>query len=238
MEGKNTVRLYDSTLTGNMADLDVNDGNTWTVILYQSMSGDAEIGEGRFEMVGGKLASGNGGLFYTTNTQSEFVLSGVDITAADDSEYFLRATGNSNARGWGRAGANGAECAFTAIAQEMNGNILWDSISTLDFYMTSGSVLTGAFLNDESSAGDGGEGYCSLTIQEGSAWIVTGDSVLTTLSSEGSITDAQGNAVSVVGADGTVYVQGTSQYKVTVSQYADTCDLSGAGTVSGWGGNV
>lgn len=31
----NTVRLYDSTLTGNMPDLEQND-NTWTVILFHS----------------------------------------------------------------------------------------------------------------------------------------------------------------------------------------------------------
>ena len=49
LEGLNSVRLYDCDLTGNMADLDQND-NTWTVILYQSMSGDSEVGEGRFEM--------------------------------------------------------------------------------------------------------------------------------------------------------------------------------------------
>ena len=83
MEGKNNVRLYDTTLLGNMADLDVNGDNTWTVILYQSMSGDSEVGEGKFEMAGGTLVSKNGGLFYTTNTQSEFVLSGVAIEAAD-----------------------------------------------------------------------------------------------------------------------------------------------------------
>ena len=54
LEGLNSVRLYDCDLTGNMADLDQND-NTWTVILYQSMSGDSEVGEGRFEMEGGDV---------------------------------------------------------------------------------------------------------------------------------------------------------------------------------------
>ena len=54
LEGLNTVRLFDSSLTGNMPDLEQND-NTWTVILYQSMSGDSAVGEGKFEMVGGTL---------------------------------------------------------------------------------------------------------------------------------------------------------------------------------------
>lgn len=102
LEGLNSVRLYDCDLTGNMSDLEQND-HTWTVILYQSMSGDSAIGEGRFEMSGGTLVSGNGGIFYTTNTESEFVLSNVEISA-DDSEYFLRCTGNANQRGWGQMG--------------------------------------------------------------------------------------------------------------------------------------
>ena len=107
-----------------MADLDQND-NTWTVILYQSMSGDSEVGEGSFEMEGGSLVSGNGGIFYTTNTESEFVLSNVEISA-DNSEYFLRCTGNANQRGWGQSGANGADCAFTAINQKMDGDVIWE----------------------------------------------------------------------------------------------------------------
>ena len=135
LEGLNAVRLYDCTLSGNMADLDQND-NTWNVILYQSMSGDSQVGKGSFEMTGGTLIANNGGIFYTTNTESEFVLSNVTIQAAADSEYFLRCTGNSNQRGWGTAGANGADCVFTGIAQQMQGNAIWDSISTLDLYLT------------------------------------------------------------------------------------------------------
>ncbi|MDD3214018.1 MAG: right-handed parallel beta-helix repeat-containing protein [Eubacteriales bacterium] len=233
LEGLNTVRLFNSSLTGNMPDQDQND-NTWTVILYQSMSGDSEVGEGRFEMTGGELISQNGGLFYTTNTQSEFVLSNVAITATDSSEYFLRCTGNSNQRGWGTAGANGASCKFTGINQEMNGNVIWDSISQLNLYVTQGSVLTGAVLDDETNAGDGGSGYCTLSVDTASSWVVTGDSTVTTLNNAGRVVDADGNTVTIAGMDGTLYVQGTSQYTVTVSQYATTCDLSEAGIASSW----
>ena len=236
LEGLNSVRLYNCDLTGNMSDLEQND-NTWTVILYQSMSGDSAIGEGRFEMDGGSLVSGNGGIFYTTNTESEFVLSNVEISA-DDSEYFLRCTGNANQRGWGQTGANGADCTFTAINQTMNGDVIWDSISTLNFYMTQGSTLTGAVLDDESCAGEGGEGAANLTIDADSKWIVTGDSVVTNLAREGSVVDEAGNTVSIVGQDGTVYVQGDSEYTVTVSNYAESCDLSGAGIVSEWDSSV
>ena len=233
LEGLNTVRLYDCNLSGDMPDQEQND-NTWTVILYQSMSGDSEVGEGRFEMVGGSLTSANGGLFYTTNTESEFVLSGVQIKAAEDSEYFLRCTGNSNRRGWGQTGANGADCTFTAIAQEMDGDVIWDSISTLNLYVTGGSVLRGAVIDDESCAGTGGDGSCTLVIDEGSTWVVTGNSTVTNLSCAGTIRDAAGNAVSIVDADGAVLAEGTSEYTVTVNDYSTACDLSGAGSAASW----
>lgn len=233
MEGLNTVRLYDCTLSGDMDDLSVND-NTWTVIVYQSMSGDSQIGKGHFEMSGGTLESANGGLFYTTNTESEFILSGVDITAAEDCEYFLRATGNANQRGWGRSGSNGADLTFTGLNQMMEGDVQWDSISTLDMYVAEGSQLIGAVINDESCAGEGGDGSCSLYIDADSAWVVTGDSVLTNLYCEGSITDESGNAVRIVAGDGTVLAEGGSEFTITVSSYADACDMTGRGAISDW----
>ena len=230
LEGLNTVRLYDCTLTGDMPDQEQND-NTWTVILYQSMSGDSQVGRGTFMMDGGKLSSANGGLFYTTNTESVFVLRNVEIEQAEDCEYFLRCTGNSNARGWGKAGANGADCDFTAISQQMKGDVIWDSISTLDLYLTEASVLTGSVLDDETHAGDGGDGFCRIVIDAGSTWVVTGDSRVTRLENEGTIVDADGKTVTVAGTDGTVYVQGDSSLTVTVDSYDSAADFTGAGSV-------
>ena len=233
IEGLNSIHLFDSDLTGNMSDSEQNDC-TWNVILYQSMSGDSEVGNSTFEMNGGSLTAGNGGMFYTTNTESTITLSDVDITYADDSEFFLKCTGNNNQRGWGESGANGADCLFTAENQEMQGDVVWDSISQLDFYMTDESTLTGAVTDDESNAGEGGDGYCNLYIGEGCTWTVTGDSTLTSLSSSGTITDEDGNTVTVKGTDGTVYVEGESSYTVTVASYSDTADLSGASSTTQW----
>ena len=91
IEGLNSIHLYDCDLTGNMSDLDQND-NTWTVILYQSMSGDSEVGNSTFQMDGGSLTSENGGVFYTTNTESTITLNNVDINYNDDNEFFLQCT--------------------------------------------------------------------------------------------------------------------------------------------------
>ena len=233
IEGLNSLRLYNSNLTGNMSDDDQND-TTWTVILYQSMSGDSEVGNSTFQMDGGTITSKNGGLFYTTNTECTIALKDVDITYNDDSEFFLQCTGNNNQRGWGQSGANGSDCNFTADSQDMKGNVIWDSISDLDFYMTNGSTLEGAFVNDESNAGNGGDGYCNVVIDKDSTWTVTGDSTITSLSNEGTITDADGKTVSIVGTDGTTYVEGDSDYTITVDSYQDSADTSSATAIDDW----
>ena len=227
IEGLNSIHLYDCDLTGNMSDLDQND-NTWTVILYQSMSGDSEVGNSTFQMDGGSLTSENGGVFYTTNTESTITLNNVDINYNDDNEFFLQCTGNTNQRGWGQAGANGADCHFTGISQDMQGNVIWDSISDLDFYLTEGSSLTGAVVDDESYAGEGGEGYCNVYVSADSTWTVTGDSTVSSLENEGTIVDSNGKTVTIQGTDGTVYVQGDSEYTITTGSYSDTADMSGA----------
>ena len=227
IEGLNSIHLYDCDLTGNMSDLDQND-NTWTVILYQSMSGDSEVGNSTFQMDGGSLTSENGGVFYTTNTESTITLNNVDINYNDDNEFFLQCTGNTNQRGWGQAGANGADCHFTGISQDMQGNVIWDSISDLDFYLTDGSSLTGAVVDDESYAGEGGEGYCNVYVSADSTWTVIGDSTVSSLENEGTIVDSNGKTVTIQGTDGTVYVQGDSEYTITTGSYSDTADMSGA----------
>lgn len=233
IEGLNSLHLYNTNLTGNMSDDEQND-TTWTVILYQSMSGDSEVGNSTFQMEGGSLTSNNGGLFYTTNTESTIALKDVDISESNDSEFFLQCTGNNNQRGWGNAGDNGADCHFTAQSQEMEGNVIWDSISDLDFYMTEGSSLTGAVLQDETYAGEGGEGYCNVYVSKDSTWTVTGDSRVTSLANEGTITDGDGKTVTIKGEDGTVYVEGDSACTITTGSYTDTADLSGVTAIDEW----
>lgn len=218
IEGLNSLKLTDCDLTGNIPENEQNDCN-WTVILYQSMSGDSEVGNSNFSMTGGSLTSENGGMFYTTNTESTFYLSGVDLNYSDSNDFLLKCTGNSNARGWGSSGANGADCEFTADSQTMAGKIIWDSISQLDVSLKNKSTWTGSFVQDESNAGNGGDGYADLTVDSSSTWIVDGDSTLSSLTCKGTITDEDGNTVTVKGSDGTTYVEGTSDYTITISSY-------------------
>lgn len=97
-----------------------------------------------------------------------------------------------------------------------------------------GSTLTGAVVDDETYAGNGGDGYCNLYIDKDSTWIVTGDSTVSSLSCEGTIRDADGNTVTVKGTDGTIYIEGTSAYTITADSYSDTADMSGAPAESSW----
>lgn len=218
IEGLNSLSLTNCDLSGHIQENEQNDCD-WTVILYQSMSGDSEVGNAVFNMTGGSLTSENGGLFYTTNTESTFNLNNVNITPSSNNEFFLKCTGNANKRGWGQSGANGADCSFTTENQKMEGDVIWDSISTLDFKMTEGSTLTGGFIQDESCAGNGGSGKADLSIDATSTWIVTKDSQLSSLTNKGTIKDAEGKTVTIKGSDGTVYVQGDSAYTVTVDSY-------------------
>ncbi len=231
IEGLNSIRLYDCDLSGNMPENEQNDV-VWNVIVYQSMSGDSEVGNGTFQMSGGTLTANAGGMFYTTNTESTFYLSDVDITYSDDNPFFLQVTGNSNARGWGTSGSNGADCSFTADKQECVGDIIYDSISNLDFYLENGSSLTGAVKDDETWAGNGGSGEAKLYIDSTSKWVVTADSTLTALYNEGEVVDSNGKTVTIKSTDGTVYVQGDSNLTVTVSDYSTSADFSGAYTAN------
>lgn len=219
IEGLNSLSLTNCALSGHIQENEQNDCD-WTVILYQSMSGDSEVGNAVFNMTGGSLTSENGGLFYTTNTESTFNLKNVNITPSSNNEFFLKCTGNANKRGWGQSGANGADCSFTAENQKMEGDVIWDSISNLKFKMTEGSIFTGGFIQDESCAGNGGSGTADLSIDAASTWIVTKDSRLSGLTNKGTIKDADGKTVTIKGSNGTVYVQGDSACTVTVDSYA------------------
>ncbi|HWP21831.1 MAG TPA: hypothetical protein VN417_03725 [Candidatus Cryosericum sp.] len=193
VEGKNSVTLNNVTLSGNMpASTDANE-NIHNIMLYQSMSGDAEVGQSSFTATGGSILANAGDMFYVTNTTCAITLSSVALTLANDT--LLNVCGNSNSRGWGTAGANGGTCVFTVSGQMMNGNILVDAISSLDFSMLSGSVFTGA-INPSGAAGT-----ANVTIEDGCQWILTGDCYITSFT---------GSVDNIVTNGYTVYVNGVA----------------------------
>ncbi len=230
IEGKNTIRLFDCELEGSMIASDLNDNNVWNIIVYQSMSGDADVGTSEYDMIGGQLITHAGPIVYNTNTSSYITFKDVDIIRGDDTTYFLQVTGNSSSRTWGTAGRNGANCIFSAYEQEMIGDIVYDTISNLDLYILDGSHFEGALLCDDSfNGGNTGDGIANAYIDADSTWVVTGDSVITgTLACAGAIENAK-----VVDATGAV-VYGDGEYTVTVGAFTTDVDTTGAGAVPVW----
>lgn len=179
VEGKNSVKLTDCTLSGKMqGTYNDNSENIQCIMIYQSMSGDADVGEAYFEANGGEITSLAGDMFYVTNTSCEIKLSGVKFNMADG--VLLRAVGNSSSRGWGKSGENGGDVKMTLTDQTVEGDIVVDEISSLDLDM-SGSVLTGAINADNSG------GNISVFLDENSTWNLTSDSYISSF--EGDISN-------------------------------------------------
>lgn len=229
MEGLNTIRISNSTLTSTLAGATASDPIADGIIIYQSTSGDAETTTGEralFQALDSTLSSAieSGAMFYVTNTTADIVLSGTTLDFDSNAANLMTIAGNDS-NNWGSAGSNGGDVNFTAIDETISGNIDVDSISTLELYLTQGTNYTGAITN---------EGTTSVTVDSNSTWVVTGDSTVSSLSvaSGGKIVDASGKTVTIV-ANGSTVVQGESSVTVTVEgDYSTTADLSGAVSVT------
>ena len=203
IEGSNSIALTNCTTTGSMSTNGTSaDENVHAVMLYQSMSGDAEVGTSSLTLTGGSLTGKAGDLFYITNTHAVLNLSGVTLTNEDASGNLLTVAGNSASHGWGTAGQNGAQVEFTADSQTLNGAITVDSISTLDLTLKNGSVFTGTInIVDNAEGGTAVEDNAVVTIEKGCTWTLTGDCTLTSLTNNGTI---HFNGHTITLADGTV----------------------------------
>lgn len=195
IEGKNSVTLNDCTVTGAMSGT-YGTGNAaeniHNVMIYQSMSGDAAEGEGKFAMTGGKLIAKAGDMFYVTNTNCSIDLTNVELTLANDT--LLRVAGNDGSNGWGTAGANGGTAAMTVKKQTLSGKIVVDKISALTLTLKDNSTFTGT-INP-----DGQTGTVKLTLESGSTWNLTADAYLT---------EFNGSTENIAANGHHVYVNGT-----------------------------
>lgn len=73
----------------------------------------------------------------------------------------------------------------------------------------------------DGEASDGSDGYANLVIDKDSTWIVTGDSVLTSLTNNGTITDADGKSVTILDTNGKILANGESGYTITVDSLTE-----------------
>lgn len=162
VEGKNSVSITDSNMTCYKRN---------GVMLYQSFSGDSEIGESSFIMNGGSIRSYEGAVFYTTNTRAEFIVKHVTIENYDNGNTLFRASGDR----WGQEGRNGSDADFTLTDTNAAGNILCDAISSVKIYLKGAAFWTGTANSDKTA------GFISLSLGKEAKWNLTADSYLTEL---------------------------------------------------------
>ena len=204
VEGKNSAAVIDSALTcsgkGNRGT--DNKTDSCSVMIYQSMSGDAGTGEGTFTSKNSTLTVSSGSdyyksapMFFVTNTDASINLT--DTKLSYGSDILLSAKGTSE---WGNSGSNGGNVTLTAKNQTLKGNITADKISNVTIKMAS-SDYTGTINGDNSAE------KISLTLDSNSKIKLTGDSYVTSLSdSDGSYSNIDLNGY-------TLYVNGKALTK-------------------------
>lgn len=182
IEGKNSITLKDCNFTcfaeGNRKDGD-NYVDLGGIFIYQSMSGDADIGTATFICEDSTLSIDSASdyyktapMFHITNTKANIILK--SSTFNFGSGVFMNISGQNQ---WGNIGSNGGDVNLTAIDENIIGDIIVDSISSLNFTME--NTLFNGTINST--------GNTTVVIKEGSTWNLTGDCNITKLENHGTI---------------------------------------------------
>jgi hypothetical protein len=135
------------------------------------MSGDASVGTGNFTAQNSTITTNKGDTFYITNTDAVITLTNNKFTNTDGD--FMRI----EAAKWGTSGSNGGNVTLKLSDQDVEGDIIVDSISSLDMTLSDGSSYKGAINNK-------GTGYVTLTLSKDSKLTLTGDTYVNTLTDE------------------------------------------------------
>ncbi len=198
IEGLNSITLNNCSLTANNTQCNGNATFYDSVMIYQSMSGDAASGTSSFTMTDGSLVSCSGHVFHVTNTNAVITLENVEIVNKDEDNILLSVC----ADGWS-GGENAA--AVKAIRQTLSGAVKVGSDSELTLELTDGSSFEGSI--DGSITNAAGEtvstevGTVSVTVDASSTWTLTGDSY---------VSEFSGDASSIISNGYTLYVNGTA----------------------------
>ena len=198
IEGLNSIELTDCDLTADNTKCNGNATFLDSIMIYQSMSGDAASGTSHFTMTGGSLTSKNGHVFHVTNTNAVITLEDVEIVNEDADNILISVCDD----GW-NGGNNTA--ALNASAQELYGAVLVGSNSELTLNLTDGSSLEGYVDGNITNAGgttvSTQVGTVSVTLDGDSTWTLTGDSY---------VTEFNGSVENVISNGYTLYVNGTA----------------------------
>ena len=187
IEGKNTITLIDCDLTANNTSMNGNATFLDTIMIYQSMSGDADSGTSAFTMTGGSLTSKSGHMFHVTNTHAVINLS--DVTLINEGSDVLISVCND---GW--SGASNI-ATLNADGQTLAGILLVGSNSTLTLNLTNGSsfegTVSGEITNAKGSVVSTEVGIVNVTLDQTSTWTLTADTYISSF--EGDVTNVVGN---------------------------------------------
>ena len=198
IEGLNSITLNNCDLTADNTRCNGNATFLDTIMIYQSMSGDAASGTSSFTMSGGSLTSKNGHVFHVTNTSAVITLQGVEIVNENPDNILLSVC----ADGW-NGGSNIAT--LKAIEQELSGAVKVGSDSRLTLELTDGSSfegsIDGTITNASGAAVSAEVGTVSVTLDSDSTWTLTGDSF---------VTEFNGSAANVISNGYTLYVNGAA----------------------------
>ena len=176
IEGKNSVTLDNVELIDNNTKLNGKSTTYKNIFLYQSMSGDASVGNSSFTASNSKITTKKGDSFYVTNTTATITLTNNEITNTDSEGNFLRIQKDS----WGTSGKNGGDVTLILNNQNVEGNIVVDSISSLKMTMKDSSYFEGSINTDNESEN------ITLTLDKTSKIKLTKDTYITSLENEDS----------------------------------------------------
>ena len=182
IEGKNSISIDNSQLIG-FGEGNRKDGNNYVdlggIFIYQSMSGDADVGTSTFTCKNSELTIDSSSsvfskapMFHVTNTKANVILESCEFNFG--SGILFDISGQSQ---WGNVGSNGGDVNLTAINEKLTGDIIVDSISSLNFKLKS-TTFDGAINST---------GKTTVTVESGSTWSLSGNSNITSLENSGTI---------------------------------------------------
>jgi hypothetical protein len=198
IEGKNSIELTNCNMTANNTKCNGNATFFDTIMIYQSMSGDADSGTSSFTMTGGTLTSKNGHVFHVTNTNAVINLSGVTIKNEDSENILLSVCED----GWSGAGNIAT---LNADGQELSGIIKVGNDSELTLNLTNGSTFTGSIdgsiTNAKGTSVSTEIGTVNVKLDSTSKWMLTADTYITSF---------DGDVSNIITNGYTLYVNGTA----------------------------
>ncbi|MCR5793768.1 MAG: hypothetical protein K6G61_00300 [Solobacterium sp.] len=196
IEGLNSIELTDCDLTANNTKCNGNATFLDSIMIYQSMSGDADSGTSSFTMTGGSLTSKSGHVFHVTNTNALITLENVEITNEDGDCVLLSVCDD----GW--SGASNT-ASLIASDQELEGAVLVGEDSELTMELKEGSsfkgYISGEITNASGTSVSSETGTVSVSLDSTSTWTLTADSYITSF---------EGDAANVHANGYTLYVNG------------------------------